>query len=253
MELVKFNPETKKYCVVVWDWSESCRNVYKTFNVFINGKKSNITGLKNWVDPESIPDIISANTYFWTPGGSASGRRSNERRRTNEGIEWLESQGFAQYVNLNNMISGRRRGENFGLDTDGFVFTKSGENYHFGNLKSVDLQAARDAISKRIAERRAKKSNDLRIKRRNKKIDQYIKNHPGMLITVSDSVAAGNCPQGTDQFRRDLISVAAKTNPYMSSAVSVFQADFILKNRDDQYTRRAVRAAAIRYDGYAIR
>jgi len=28
-----------------------------------------------------IPSILTANTYFWRPAGSASGRRANERRR----------------------------------------------------------------------------------------------------------------------------------------------------------------------------
>ena len=31
-----------------------------------------------------LPAILTANTYFWTPGGSASQRRSNERRRADE-------------------------------------------------------------------------------------------------------------------------------------------------------------------------
>jgi len=32
----------------------------------------------------SIPDIMTANTYYWSPSGSASGRRSNEARRNGE-------------------------------------------------------------------------------------------------------------------------------------------------------------------------
>jgi len=31
-----------------------------------------------------IPAILTANCYFWTPNGSASGRRSNENRREGE-------------------------------------------------------------------------------------------------------------------------------------------------------------------------
>lgn len=31
-----------------------------------------------------IPSIVTANTYFWSPNGSASSRRSNEERRNNE-------------------------------------------------------------------------------------------------------------------------------------------------------------------------
>ena len=36
-----------------------------------------------------IPSIMTANTYFWTPSGSASGRRSNEKRRNGEVAEFL--------------------------------------------------------------------------------------------------------------------------------------------------------------------
>lgn len=32
----------------------------------------------------AAPSIVTANTYFWSPCGSASGRRSNERRRQAE-------------------------------------------------------------------------------------------------------------------------------------------------------------------------
>jgi len=32
----------------------------------------------------NIPEILTANTYFWSPGGSASSRRSNEKRRNGE-------------------------------------------------------------------------------------------------------------------------------------------------------------------------
>lgn len=32
----------------------------------------------------SIPEILTANTYFWSPSNSASGRRSNEARRNGE-------------------------------------------------------------------------------------------------------------------------------------------------------------------------
>jgi hypothetical protein len=32
----------------------------------------------------SIPDILTANTYFWRPASTASGRRNNEARRNGE-------------------------------------------------------------------------------------------------------------------------------------------------------------------------
>lgn len=36
-----------------------------------------------------IPSILTANTYFWRPGSSASARRSNEARRAAEVQQFL--------------------------------------------------------------------------------------------------------------------------------------------------------------------
>jgi hypothetical protein len=36
-----------------------------------------------------LPEILTANTYFWRPAASASGRRSNERRHSQEVLNWL--------------------------------------------------------------------------------------------------------------------------------------------------------------------
>jgi len=41
-------------------------------------------------DKPQIPYIMTANTYFWTPAGSASGRRSNEKRRNAEVQAFIE-------------------------------------------------------------------------------------------------------------------------------------------------------------------
>lgn len=38
-----------------------------------------------------IPEILTANTYFWTPAGSASSRRSVEKRRNNEVAQFIEA------------------------------------------------------------------------------------------------------------------------------------------------------------------
>lgn len=43
----------------------------------------------------NIPEILTANTYFWTPSGSASGRRSNERRRIGEVTAFVEANAAA--------------------------------------------------------------------------------------------------------------------------------------------------------------
>ena len=40
------------------------------------------------------PDILTANTYFWNPAGSAVSRRSNEERGLQEVREWFEFLGM---------------------------------------------------------------------------------------------------------------------------------------------------------------
>jgi|ERR1044072_8806329 hypothetical protein len=42
----------------------------------------------------TMPDILTANTYFWHPSGSASGRRYNENKRVSEVREFFASLGF---------------------------------------------------------------------------------------------------------------------------------------------------------------
>jgi hypothetical protein len=41
-----------------------------------------------------IPQILTANTYFWKPSTSASGRRSNENRRLSEVADFFKQLGF---------------------------------------------------------------------------------------------------------------------------------------------------------------
>ena len=42
-----------------------------------------------------LPDILTANTYYWRPGSSASQRRSNEQRRAAEVQRFLETHAAA--------------------------------------------------------------------------------------------------------------------------------------------------------------
>ena len=42
----------------------------------------------------AIPDIITANTYFWRPGAAAAQRRSNERRRQHEACAFFAELGL---------------------------------------------------------------------------------------------------------------------------------------------------------------
>jgi hypothetical protein len=82
---------------VKFDYNETCNHVYKHFSVTRNGKKSNIVGLrKHLSDPDNIPEIVTAKTYFWSSSNYASGRRSNERRRNQEVRTWLLSEGFEE-------------------------------------------------------------------------------------------------------------------------------------------------------------
>lgn len=37
-----------------------------------------------------IPEILTVNTYFWSPGRTASQRRSNEERRNSEVARFIE-------------------------------------------------------------------------------------------------------------------------------------------------------------------
>lgn len=81
--------------MVVFSYDESCNNVYKTFNVYINNKKSNIRGLKKYLkDIDDIPEVITAKTFFWKPGRCADMRRRNEARIILEVESWLNSEGF---------------------------------------------------------------------------------------------------------------------------------------------------------------
>ena len=42
-----------------------------------------------------LPSILTANTYFWTPSSSASGRRSNEKRHADEVQRFLDTHAVA--------------------------------------------------------------------------------------------------------------------------------------------------------------
>lgn len=42
----------------------------------------------------AIPSIFTANTYFYSPASTASGRRRNEERRISEATNFFKSLGF---------------------------------------------------------------------------------------------------------------------------------------------------------------
>ena len=84
--------EEKKSCVKVTLWlqkfsyQESCHHVYLQKDVYRNGYKSTIPAFAkaSGRTKEDIPNILRANTYFWHPSNSASGRRANEAKREDE-------------------------------------------------------------------------------------------------------------------------------------------------------------------------
>lgn len=78
---------------IFFDYTESCHNVYKHFNVMRGEKCTTSAWLKKFLSAE-LPYIIGANTYFWHPSSSASERRYNERKRLDEVSEFFKDQGF---------------------------------------------------------------------------------------------------------------------------------------------------------------
>ena len=83
----------KKHIEIIFSYDESCNNVYKQFTVLIDNKKSNIKGLLKYITND-YPSILTANTYFWRPSGSAGQRRSKEKYYENIVIDYFRSEGF---------------------------------------------------------------------------------------------------------------------------------------------------------------
>lgn len=79
---------------VIFDYQESCNYVYKTFKVYINDCKSNIKGLLKYLDYKDLPEILTKNTFYWSPGSKAAWRRSNEKKRNGEVYDFLLKNGF---------------------------------------------------------------------------------------------------------------------------------------------------------------
>lgn len=52
-----------------------------------------------------LPEILTANTYFWKPGTSASSRRRNEERRLGEVADYFTSVGFEVEVGNERVIA----------------------------------------------------------------------------------------------------------------------------------------------------
>ncbi|MDO7885358.1 hypothetical protein [Hymenobacter cheonanensis] len=61
--------------------------------------------MKNLTTTAQEPAILTANTYFWSPASSATGRRSNEAKRVGEVAAWLLSLGLTLKMNENGTLS----------------------------------------------------------------------------------------------------------------------------------------------------
>lgn len=93
MKATKKDEESGKTIQVGFSYSESCKNCYKSQYVIIDGKRSNIRGLKKYVKGE-LPFIMTASTFFWKSGSAASQRRHNEYKRESEVEAFLMENGF---------------------------------------------------------------------------------------------------------------------------------------------------------------
>lgn len=150
MKAFKYLESEKIFIEVVFDYSESCRNVYKTFTVHKNGKKSNIRGLEKFL-ATTHPSILTQNTYFWNPSTSAGGRRHNESRRNSEVEDYFfKSEDFSDtstfYLESRNL----NKGEKFGIDERGYFLEIRKERYHFGFVKrGYNFFEARESLRRR--------------------------------------------------------------------------------------------------------
>lgn len=124
-----------------------------------------------------------------------------------------------------------------------FVEVASGETYHISNYV-VGRENIRDAIAwtrvvsdAYIAFQKRRIAKHLR--ERNAVLDQYLSTTP-VLVTVSDSTSAGNCLSMSERYR------SLWCEKFSGLRIQAVRSDLILTDRDDDYTRRACRAAAIR-------
>jgi len=116
--------------------------------------------------------------------------------------------------------------------------TRNGELFHVERdtcLRDASQLAAtiESALQRRFTERR--------LTERNAELDRALEERGWLIeVTTNDSVLAGNCPLGTQSFReRELIARGIEDDSIPAAA--------LLRIRDDSFTRRAARAAALRH------
>lgn len=241
MKLLKLQNE--KLAVVEFSYSESCHNVYKKFSVEINGKKSNIVGLRKFLSFENeMPSIITANTYFWHPSANSGGRRYNEAKREQEALAYFLKEGFVEDaiypVSIPGLIPLQK--EAMGIDEVGYYLKVKAEKYHFGFVKvaNKDLAFAREEILKRrrltvqsYFDKRASAAKAAAKK------EAFMIACKTTFVSVNDSIQAGNCEAGTMRFYNNLPLV--KKGFHVRSV----RADALLSYCTNSFTLRAVNQA----------
>lgn len=233
--------EEKKSGVKVTAWeqdfsySESCNNVYTTKSVYRNGSKSTLPAFAKASGRavEDIPYILTANTYFWNPSSSPSGRRRNERIRGAEMAAFMIDNEVEATRELNEMFAQHlEKGESIQVDTLGAFLRYKGHDYHFsGMITKKNIQEVRDAIR----DRRVKDIKAYRLQKLQK--EERLSLLGKTFVTVQDSINSGNCKAGTINFYQNIPLVKK------GFRIRALRADALLKLRNDVYTNRAVNAA----------
>lgn len=188
--------------VTVWDqdfsYSESCNNVYVTKSIRKNGRKSTLPAFAkaSGRTAEDIPYILTANTYFWNPSTSSSGRRYNEKKREGEMKEFMIDNADKATKKLNEMFAQYlEKGESIQVDTLGAFLRYKGHDYHFsGMITKKNIQEVRDAIR----DRRVKDIKAYRLQKLQK--EERLSLLGKTFVTMQDSLDAGNCKAGTINF-----------------------------------------------------
>jgi len=214
-------------------YEESCHHVYLTKNITRNGKKSTVPAFAK-VTEQEVPYILTANVYFWSPGGSSSWRRANEQKRNSELSDFIkENRKEASEFLTTKFSESLLPGEKIGVDSLGAFLLYRGHNYHFDNsiINKKNIEQARAAI-------KARRLFDLKNYREQKnKKEQFNAMLSKVFVTVQDSTSAGNCLAGTMNFYNNLDLVKKGLH------IRALRADALLSIRNDSYTVRAVNAA----------
>lgn len=165
----------------------------------------------------------------WASGRFGWGRGSNPRRPIPE-----------KNARRALLRAAYRRGWTVGKDQGKLTLVEpsTGEVWHIDDLMPQTIAQAPARAAQAFAQRAAQKRQTAR----NAELDRVLSERgTSIWVTVDDSTGAGNCPHGTDHFRKQLASRLGATGE-----IGAVTAATILAVRDDSYTRRACRAAAMR-------